>query len=194
MTLASAQVIAEQLGGGFAATQTDAGLQASIPTNALKTATQGFDKTYTTKTGETANVISSVTANTIGGEAVDVSASLTPSSPTSAGGGGAVAGLEVQEVEEEEEEAVEEEEIVEEEEEVTRPIIEMTVLELKAEIVRIQTLIAELQTRLASFLGEAVIKFQLKYKAKILVPWGLIKGTGYVGKTSVEKLNELLGK
>ena len=38
---------------------------------------------------------------------------------------------------------------------------------------------------------EAVIKFQEKYKEDILEPWGYEKGTGTVGKTTREKLNEL---
>jgi peptidoglycan hydrolase-like protein with peptidoglycan-binding domain len=39
----------------------------------------------------------------------------------------------------------------------------------------------------------AVIKFQEKWAEEILSPWNLTKGTGYVGKTTREKLNELLG-
>ncbi|MFC1630182.1 peptidoglycan-binding domain-containing protein [Patescibacteria group bacterium] len=39
----------------------------------------------------------------------------------------------------------------------------------------------------------AVIRFQEKYSQDILVPWGLSEGTGYVGKTTREKINELLG-
>ena len=38
---------------------------------------------------------------------------------------------------------------------------------------------------------EAVIKFQEKYKEDILEPWGYEKGTGTVGKTTREKLNEI---
>jgi len=40
----------------------------------------------------------------------------------------------------------------------------------------------------------AVIKFQEKYSQDILAPWGFIKGTGYVGKTTLAKINELIGK
>jgi len=39
----------------------------------------------------------------------------------------------------------------------------------------------------------AVILFQEKYKKDILEPWGLQTGTGYVGKTTRTKLNELYG-
>ncbi len=40
----------------------------------------------------------------------------------------------------------------------------------------------------------AVIRFQEKYKEKVLSPWGLEKGTGFVGRTTIKKLNELLGR
>lgn len=40
----------------------------------------------------------------------------------------------------------------------------------------------------------AVIKFQEKYASDILSPWKLIKGTGYVGKTTLAKINELISK
>lgn len=38
----------------------------------------------------------------------------------------------------------------------------------------------------------AVIKFQEKYAKDILAPWGFVKGTGYVGKTTIAKINELM--
>lgn len=40
----------------------------------------------------------------------------------------------------------------------------------------------------------AVTKFQEKYAKDILAPWGYSKGTGQVGKTTREKLNEVCGK
>ena len=39
----------------------------------------------------------------------------------------------------------------------------------------------------------AVIHFQEKYQDEILVPWGLTKGTGFVGPTTRNKLNQLYG-
>jgi hypothetical protein len=40
---------------------------------------------------------------------------------------------------------------------------------------------------------KAVIKFQEKYAKDVLSPWGFKKGTGYVGKTTLLKINELIG-
>ncbi len=40
----------------------------------------------------------------------------------------------------------------------------------------------------------AVIKFQEKYKAEILDPWGFTNGTRFVGTTTRPKLNTFLGK
>ena len=40
----------------------------------------------------------------------------------------------------------------------------------------------------------AVIRFQEKYADEILVPFGLKKGTGYVGPATRAKINEILGK
>lgn len=41
---------------------------------------------------------------------------------------------------------------------------------------------------------KAVIKFQEKYAKDVLAPWGFAKGTGYVGKTTLAKINELMKK
>jgi hypothetical protein len=40
---------------------------------------------------------------------------------------------------------------------------------------------------------QAVIRFQEKFKEDVLEPYGLEKGTGFVGPSTREKLNELLG-
>ena len=45
-----------------------------------------------------------------------------------------------------------------------------------------------------SLTKSAVIRFQEKYRNDILAPWGFANGTGYVGRTTMEKLNELLGE
>ena len=37
----------------------------------------------------------------------------------------------------------------------------------------------------------AVIRFQNKFADEILLPWGISQGTGFVGKTTRAKLNEL---
>jgi len=39
---------------------------------------------------------------------------------------------------------------------------------------------------------QAVIRFQEKYKEEVLSPWGLSQGTGFVGETTREKINDLI--
>lgn len=40
---------------------------------------------------------------------------------------------------------------------------------------------------------KALSAFQEKYAPDVLAPWGIAKGTGYMGKTTREKLNDLIG-
>ncbi|KKT29040.1 MAG: hypothetical protein UX43_C0010G0024, partial [Candidatus Giovannonibacteria bacterium GW2011_GWB1_46_20] len=40
----------------------------------------------------------------------------------------------------------------------------------------------------------AVIRCQEQHAQEILAPWGLTKGTGFVGKTTRAKINELMMK
>jgi len=47
-------------------------------------------------------------------------------------------------------------------------------------------------TYFGSLTEKAVTKFQEKYRDSVLSPWGFTNGTGYVGKTTREKLNELI--
>jgi len=41
---------------------------------------------------------------------------------------------------------------------------------------------------------EAVIAFQEKYSTEILAPWQLNRGTGFVGSTTIKKLNQLFSR
>jgi len=45
-----------------------------------------------------------------------------------------------------------------------------------------------------SLTKEGVIKFQEKYSDDVLAKWNLTKGTGFVGSTTTNKLNELIGQ
>lgn len=38
---------------------------------------------------------------------------------------------------------------------------------------------------------DAVKKFQLEFKSEVLDPWGITAPTGYVGKTTIQKINEI---
>ncbi len=40
----------------------------------------------------------------------------------------------------------------------------------------------------------AIIRFQEKYRDEILAPWGLTYGTGFVGRTTRAKINQILGR
>jgi hypothetical protein len=44
-----------------------------------------------------------------------------------------------------------------------------------------------------SLTKKAVIRFQEKYASEILLPWGINKGTGFVGLMTLRKINSLLG-
>lgn len=45
-----------------------------------------------------------------------------------------------------------------------------------------------------SLTKKAVIRFQETHMEDILTPWGFLKGTGIIGKTTMQKINELLGR
>ena len=38
----------------------------------------------------------------------------------------------------------------------------------------------------------AIIRFQEKYASEVLAPFGISKGTGYVGSKTLEKINQML--
>ena len=44
-----------------------------------------------------------------------------------------------------------------------------------------------------SLTQKAVIKFQEKYRDEILTPLGISEGTGFVGSSTISKINQLLG-
>lgn len=123
-------------------------------------------------------------------------------------------------------------------EESEKPISQMTADQIKAEIIKVAALIAQLQEQLRALPGVlseiitadlrygstgaqvellqqwlakdpvlypegivsgwfgpltkgAVVRFQEKHAEEILSPWNLTKGTGYVGRTTKDKLNAL---
>jgi len=166
------------------------------------------------------------------------SLTVTTSAAASSGGGSSWIVIQQQQEEEIEPEPEPEPEITTE----SKSIAKMSISEIKAKILEITGLIANLQASLVSMISSStgdinqipasfsftqnlkqgmrsnavkymqiiigtsadgifgpktkqkLIEFQEKYKADILEPWNLEKGTGIVGKTTRAKLNNLLGR
>ena len=60
------------------------------------------------------------------------------------------------------------------------------------QIVKLQDFLGVQKTKIYDQVTVAAVKkFQNKYAAEVLAPWGLTSGNGYVGKTTIGKINEL---